>query len=285
MKKNIINRVLLLIGASLIVMGLSLSCTKKQETIVTTPQNTSQNLETENQALQFDQNQRVPIEEEDAVLQAESLPSTPANNSLFLEDRDSLDIPADVLSEIHRALLVENYPRVLNLVENRDDDASTYYRGIAYFVMMQEDQKYSEAERSGYAQNAERILGDLSQNTQYRGLKARSLLWYAVTLQAQYAEFQPLKTAVASLYEVSRYPNARVYNDSIYYLGNVHAKLGWYGPARYYYKKVRDLNQNGDDSIYDYSDKVFYTTWEASEAGLARLRAYMDGTHKDYGKN
>lgn len=255
-----------------------ISCSsQKKEGITTTPENTSQNLNND-QVLKFE-----PVEKPEEDIQAvENANDNGNDNTSFYDiDDETWDIPTDLLQEIRQALLVENYPRVLTLVEGRTDDASIYYRGIAYFVMMQEDKKYDIEERIGYARRAEQILEDVANNTTYPELRTRALLWYGVTLIANYEEFPPLKKAVSSLYQIGRYPNSKVYNDSIYYMGNAHAKLGWYGPARYYYKKVRNLDQK-DDNVYDYINKTFYSTYDASEAGLRRLEAYMSGQHPDY---
>lgn len=281
-----------------LVLILATCSSKKPETIVTTLENNQENVE-ENQILQLTPNEQedlgTPIEEPetdyssynatDDTTDFSTTDTTDYSSSseLFLEEQDSLDIPPDLLAQIRRNLLSENYTGVLNLVEGRTDDASTYYRGIAYFVMMQERHIFSDNERIDFANQAESILRDVANNTEYPGLRARASLWYAVTLQAQYRDYRSLKTAVDTLYRVSQNRTARVYNDAVYYLGNVHAKMGWYGPARHYYRRVNGLNQNGDDRIYDYTDKAHYNTYEASQAGLERLREYMDGTHEDYG--
>ena len=200
------------------------------------------------------------------------------------ENYDGVDSTSSSASEYNSGVVSEeqqNYSSMLNegqinelinkIGENPESDIQRYYAGIAHYHLMKNN-TISSDNRLFHRDRAIEYLNTVGYQALDDNLKAKGLLWYAMAVNLSYSDLKNIRKASGALHRIqsTRLQDTSVYDDSLLYSGDIHRKLGWYGAARSYYKRLKREAPNG--TVWNAERKLFMSGENAAEYGLEEVR-------------
>ena len=173
------------------------------------------------------------------------------------------------VSEIRSYLKRERYKKVISTLKNSDGSLAKYYKGIAYFSMSKNHQRYSLNERISYKEKANDLLLVVIDNTTDDELKARALMWLSILIHISNTDRASKMKALRYLAKIENtLSHTSSYGDSLVVQASVYRYLGKIKKAANIYYKIATVK---GPYIYDYETKKYFSPRGASEYFLKAI--------------
>lgn len=212
---------------------------------------------------------RSVIAEDKEELKEEEL-AEPAPDPYIGEVASQTEGDEDV-EKMKSLLLAEKFTEVVDMRSLKSDEGR-YYTGIAYYALMKQKNLYPNTQRTTYRDKAISLLKEVSRQRGNASLRARALLWYAMTLHLNYSDIRNKRLALDALLTIQReLHDTEAYDDSYVIAGIIYTKMGWFVQARRHYNELKKVSSY-DGRVWDPENRNYYLPQDAAEIGLEKVR-------------
>ena len=153
----------------------------------------------------------------------------------------------------------EQYQNVLDYVQNYSGADSLYYSGVAYFNLYLEAESYSSEDRNKFLKNCQNNLLEAFEKAESNDIKEKALFQLGVVhhLKSETAESQ--NKAIRFFQRVrEEVSNGDYEADSIW--AEAYVKVKMFKKRSEAKKLLSQLNMVRDPYIYNFVDKIYYST-------------------------
>ncbi|MFC1504147.1 hypothetical protein ACFL6D_01885 [Spirochaetota bacterium] len=221
------------------------------------------------------------IEEDETIVSSSARDSDDVSSSISDDSSiSSVEQTEPNIASVKSLIVRGKYESAIDESGDARSHEMKYYKGIAYYCMMQMKQRYSQSERIEYRDNAISLLKEVGYDAVSDSLKSRALMWYGMAVHLNYEDLSNKRIALGAFHRIqsTRLKDTKYHNDSLLFTAKVYKQIGWYKQARRFYKKLRD-GSFVDEKVYDFDIMKKVSTSQAADDGLEEVRriCYAEG--------